>query len=262
MNGDRDEMRGAWDRPVDESSDAEPADSTGEFTIDYTPPAWYTQNAPGDSSDGAGTPQVSPPPPSGEPLPVPPPAAHRGFDPDWTPAAPEPSDSGDLESGATMRFSAAALKREIEEREAKADAEAADGGAPSTADEDSAAAGSDDAVAGTPGADARDDAPGTVFGFEPEEDAETPASASVREDDEHDEDDAATDSDAAASPTADSPEADRDAETDEAPSDDAPADAAPSATAPDSAPGDGPATGAPQDTPSWTPAPAPAPSQG
>ncbi|MFE6763808.1 SCO5717 family growth-regulating ATPase [Streptomyces sp. NPDC057689] len=266
MNGDRDEMRGAWDRPVDESSDAEPADSTGEFTIDYTPPAWYTQNAPGDSSEGAGAPPVSPPPPSGEPLPVPPPAAHRGFDPDWTPAPPEPSDSGDLESGATMRFSAAALKREIEEREAKADSEAVDGGAPSGADEDSAAAGSDDAAAGTPGADARDDAPGTVFGFEPEEDAETPAPASVRKDAEDAEDDAATGSADAESPEADSaeagsstvgsPDADRDAETDEAPSAGTPADAAPLAAAPDETPGDGPATGAPQDTPSWTPAPA------
>ncbi|SEC36317.1 MinD-like ATPase involved in chromosome partitioning or flagellar assembly [Streptomyces sp. 2131.1] len=266
MNGDRDEMRGAWDRPVDESSDAEPADSTGEFTIDYTPPAWYTQNSPGDSSEGAGAPPVSPPPPSGEPLPVPPPAAHRGFDPDWTPAPPEPSDRGDLESGATMRFSAAALKREIEEREAKADSEAVGGGVPSGADEDSAAAGSEDAAAGTPGADARDDAPGTVFGFEPEEDAETPAPASVRENDEDNEDDAATgsadaespdaDSAEAGSSTADSPETDRDAETDEAPSADTPADAAPFATAPDPAPGDGPATGAPQDTtPSWTPAP-------
>ncbi|WP_405900196.1 SCO5717 family growth-regulating ATPase [Streptomyces sp. NBC_00727] len=250
MNGDRDEMRGGWDRPVDESSDAEPADSTGEFTIDYTPPAWYTQNAPGDSSGDTGTPPASPPPPSGEPLPVPPPAAHRGFDPDWTPAPPEPSDSGDLESGATMRFSAAALKREIEERGAKADAEAGDSGAPSGADDDSAAAGSDDPVAGTPGADARDDAPGTVFGFEPDEDAETPAPSTAREDDD---DAAATgsaeaDSPAAGSPAADSPGADDDAETDDAPSDDAAADAAPSA-------------GAPQDTPPWTPAPAPAPSQ-
>ncbi|MEW2126944.1 SCO5717 family growth-regulating ATPase [Streptomyces sp. NPDC007259] len=170
MNGDRDEMRGGWDKPVDESSDAEPADATGEFTIDYTPPAWYTQNAPGDSSGGAGAPLAPPPPPSGEPVPLPPPVTHRGFDPDWAPAPPEPADSGDLESGATMRFSAAALKREIAEREA------ADGGAPSTSEgegDDSPAAGSvsDDAVTGTPGADDRDDVPGKVFGFEPEEEA-------------------------------------------------------------------------------------------
>ncbi|MEV7615282.1 SCO5717 family growth-regulating ATPase [Streptomyces sp. NPDC089799] len=45
MNGDRNESRGgAWDVPTDDQSDAEP-ELTGEFTIDYTPPAWYTQNA-------------------------------------------------------------------------------------------------------------------------------------------------------------------------------------------------------------------------
>ncbi|WP_330240967.1 SCO5717 family growth-regulating ATPase [Streptomyces sp. NBC_00525] len=149
MNGDRDEMRGGWDKPVDESSDAEPADSTGEFTIDYTPPAWYTQNAPGDSSNGAGSPLA---PPSGEPVPLPPPPAHRGFDPDWAPAPPEPADSGDLESGATMRFSAAALKREIEERETAT--RDADGDAPSGANGDG---------------DVQDDVSGRVFDFEPEE---------------------------------------------------------------------------------------------
>ncbi|PZT77028.1 MULTISPECIES: SCO5717 family growth-regulating ATPase [unclassified Streptomyces] len=153
MNGDRDEMRGGWDKPVDESSDAEPADSTGEFTIDYTPPAWYTQNAPGDSSNGAGSP---PAPPSGEPVPLPPPPAHRGFDPDRAPAPPEPADSGDLESGATMRFSAAALKREIEERETAT--RDADDDAPSGANGDRDADG-----------DVRDDVSGRVFDFEPEE---------------------------------------------------------------------------------------------
>ncbi|MFF5334843.1 SCO5717 family growth-regulating ATPase [Streptomyces sp. NPDC013181] len=162
MNGDRDEMRGGWDKPVDESSDAEPADATGEFTIDYTPPAWYTRNAPGDASNGAGSP-LAPPPPSGEPVPLPPPPAHRGFDPDRTPAAPEPADSGDLESGATMRFSAAALKREIEERESAE--RAADDEAPSGA----AGAVADGAVADGAAADVRDDVPGRVFDFEPEE---------------------------------------------------------------------------------------------
>ncbi|MFJ9683869.1 SCO5717 family growth-regulating ATPase [Streptomyces sp. NPDC101194] len=150
MNGDRDEIRGGWNKPVDESSDAEPAEMTGEFTIDYTPPAWYTQNAPGDSSGGVGTHLAPPPPPNGAPLSVPPPPAGGGFDPDWAPAPPAPApvrsaaeDSapsqapapaegtaaaapdgmtdpfggGDVESGATMRFSPAALKREIAERE-------------------------------------------------------------------------------------------------------------------------------------------------
>ncbi|MEU7555218.1 SCO5717 family growth-regulating ATPase [Streptomyces sp. NPDC044571] len=45
MNGDRNERRGGtWDVPTDDQSDAEP-EMTGEFTIDYTPPAWYTQGA-------------------------------------------------------------------------------------------------------------------------------------------------------------------------------------------------------------------------
>ncbi|KIF05529.1 hypothetical protein PL81_12705, partial [Streptomyces sp. RSD-27] len=46
MTGDRNERRGGtWDVPTDDQSDAE-HDATGEFTIDYTPPAWYTQSPP------------------------------------------------------------------------------------------------------------------------------------------------------------------------------------------------------------------------
>ncbi|MGW3059814.1 SCO5717 family growth-regulating ATPase [Streptomyces goshikiensis] len=45
MSGDRNERRGGtWDVPTDDQSDAE-SEVTGEFTIDYTPPAWYTQGA-------------------------------------------------------------------------------------------------------------------------------------------------------------------------------------------------------------------------
>ncbi|WP_374215202.1 SCO5717 family growth-regulating ATPase, partial [Streptomyces longispororuber] len=44
MNSDRDGIRGGWDSPVDDQSDAESSvEMTGEFTIDYAPPAWYTQ---------------------------------------------------------------------------------------------------------------------------------------------------------------------------------------------------------------------------
>lgn len=189
MNGDRDEIRGGWNTPVDESSDADPAEMTGEFTIDYTPPAWYTQNAAGDSSGGAGSHLAPPPPPNGAPVSVPGLPTGSGFEPNWaasrpepaavagptdgeSPAAPEPAappvpsasstsssvsstsnalpDSaaeaagsggaaepfggGDLESGATMRFSPAALKQEIAEREAAAAAEAALPGAGSGPD--------------------------------------------------------------------------------------------------------------------------------
>ncbi|WP_306313972.1 SCO5717 family growth-regulating ATPase, partial [Streptomyces hydrogenans] len=85
MNGDRDDIRGGWNVPADES-DADPAEMTGEFTIDYTPPAWYTQNAPGGSGDGG----VTPPPPTGAPVPVPgvPPG---GFQPGWTHTPPQPA---------------------------------------------------------------------------------------------------------------------------------------------------------------------------
>ncbi|MFJ4972300.1 SCO5717 family growth-regulating ATPase [Streptomyces sp. NPDC088755] len=183
MNGDRDEIRGGWDTPVDESSDADPAEMTGEFTIDYTPPAWYTQNAAGDSSGGAGSHLAPPPPPHGTPVSVPEQPSRSGFDPNWAPApqappentsapapmepavpavpeapappaAPAPSaeatgdpgpfGGGDVESGATMRFSPAALKREIAEREAAAQASGTGpGSASSGTDTGSASAGTE-----------------------------------------------------------------------------------------------------------------------
>ncbi|MFI2368675.1 SCO5717 family growth-regulating ATPase [Streptomyces sp. NPDC018833] len=227
MNGDRDDIHGGWNLPVDES-DAEPAELTGEFTIDYTPPAWYTQNASGDTSGGS-TGQHTPPPPQGAPVAVPGLPAGSGFEPNWAPAppataatqepaphiaqepgpaapppapapvahepgpvapppAPAPAPSapapvvplpapapapvaeqappvapvapvadeassqslggGDLESGATMRFSAAALKREMAELAAAqdaADSRAAEGaeGAAGTGDADAAEPSSD-----------------------------------------------------------------------------------------------------------------------
>ncbi|MER5552728.1 SCO5717 family growth-regulating ATPase [Streptomyces sp. NPDC002793] len=160
MNGDRDEISGGWNTPVDESSDADPAEMTGEFTIDYTPPAWYTQSAPGDASGGTGS-HLAPPPPQGAPLSGPGLSASGRFEPGWqaapseaasaasseppspsfapVPPAPAPATpasvtpasvseepeavsgafgGGDVESGSTMRFSPAALKQEIAEREA------------------------------------------------------------------------------------------------------------------------------------------------
>ncbi|MFJ3932619.1 SCO5717 family growth-regulating ATPase [Streptomyces sp. NPDC090029] len=180
MNGDRDDIHGGWNLPVDES-DAESVELTGEFTIDYTPPAWYTQNAPADTSGGAAA-QDPPPPPQGTPVSGLP--TDGGFEPNWSIAPPHPPASapapdrepgpdggpsthrqppaaapgtpgpgavppsaaevpapsaapepavggagGDVESGATMRFSPAALRREIAERAAAE--EAARGGAPS-----------------------------------------------------------------------------------------------------------------------------------
>ncbi|MDX3855720.1 SCO5717 family growth-regulating ATPase [Streptomyces sp. AK02-01A] len=182
MNGDRDEIRGGWSRPpVDDQSDAEP-ELTGEFTIDYTPPAWYTQNAPGDASSGGASAAPpftnSPPPPDGAPVAVPGLPAGSGFEPNWAPGQPspqteaappaprpasdtdpasaptpdeappvagaagagsgEPFGGGDLESGATMRFSPVALRREIAEHEAAKDPEAVRPAGPEAAGSESA----------------------------------------------------------------------------------------------------------------------------
>ncbi|MBC9711759.1 AAA family ATPase [Streptomyces sp. TRM66268-LWL] len=186
MNSDRDGIHGGWNTPVDDQSDAESVEMTGEFTIDYTPPAWYTQNAQstagsggtggagGVSGEGAaadsGGYAPTPPPPSGYPVAVPGLPEGGGFQPasapapvpappvePQAPAAPvEPqapaappaapiaaapptaspdAGNGDLESGATMRFSAASLKREIEERaeaaKAAVDSLSGAGGTPS-----------------------------------------------------------------------------------------------------------------------------------
>ncbi|MER6331300.1 SCO5717 family growth-regulating ATPase [Streptomyces sp. NPDC001034] len=210
MSSDRDGTRGGWATPGDDQPDAEAVETTGEFTIDYAPPAWYTQNAAGTAgsggsiggaggvngaqgtgggpgtSGGSGLPSFSPSgstgvpgpeagttpppvgttpggtPPAGTPFgapavaappvgtppqgtsfpPVPPtqpqpaqsigdavpmPGLPDGFElqqpeqPQVPPVQPEASaaepesGNGDLESGATMRFSAVALKREMAE---------------------------------------------------------------------------------------------------------------------------------------------------
>ncbi|MEL5956859.1 SCO5717 family growth-regulating ATPase [Streptomyces sp. CLV115] len=279
MNGDRDEIRGGWNKPVDESSDAEPAEMTGEFTIDYTPPAWYTQNAPGDSSGGAGT-HLAPPPPSGAPLSVPAPSTGGGFDSDWTPAppqpipapsvptppapsaptpvpvpaqsstgdaapaggtgesggAPDPFGGGDVESGSTMRFSPASLKRQIAEIEGRSVDEAGDGSG--AGDESRAASGPGVAEAGAGGGDAGGGDGGTGTGDASDAGSATTPDASAEE------------PDGAPDPGADLAAAPADGPQDSAP---APADAVA-----DAAPQDVPPTDVPQSTvaPSpWTPAP-------
>ncbi|RNG31137.1 SCO5717 family growth-regulating ATPase, partial [Streptomyces botrytidirepellens] len=99
MSSDRDEIRTGGTTPGDDRSDAE-TEHTGEFTIDYTPPAWYTQNAApsappaaGPAADtGAGaTPPPPPPPPTGEPVSVPGPPDPNGFQGAWAPPPPAPS---------------------------------------------------------------------------------------------------------------------------------------------------------------------------
>ncbi|MGW6208216.1 SCO5717 family growth-regulating ATPase [Streptomyces sp. NPDC055089] len=291
MNGDRDEMRGGWNKPVDESSDAEPAEMTGEFTIDYTPPAWYTQNAPGDSSGGAGTHLAPPPPPSGAPVSVPGLPAGGGSESDWAPeppaaaqgaehpvpgagGAPDPFGAGDVESGATMRFSSAALKREIAEREAAAGADAENAAEDVAEPEDGgpAAGAANDAVAGD-GDEAADEARDGSGETDADPDSSSSVSPSdtppysASEDDPHEADadapfdtppaDGAASHDGSGDDSDDGPHADEPADavpTDSAPTDSAPSDAVPAPVPTDAAPGDVPQDAAPAP---WSPAPAP-----
>ncbi|MEW2580502.1 SCO5717 family growth-regulating ATPase [Streptomyces syringium] len=112
MGSDRNEIRAAGDTAGEDRSDAEhDYEHTGEFTIDYSPPAWYTQNpspapaapAPGpgvaeglraDMSEADAADDTPPPPPTGEPL--------------W----PSPAGEAPAAGGATMRFSGAAPRDE------------------------------------------------------------------------------------------------------------------------------------------------------
>ncbi|MFI6963091.1 SCO5717 family growth-regulating ATPase [Streptomyces sp. NPDC050255] len=290
MNGDRDEMRGGWNKPVDESSDAEPAEMTGEFTIDYTPPAWYTQNAPGDSSGGAGTHLAPPPPPSGAPVSVPGLPAGSGFEPDWTPAppapahgaaaehpapgaggAPDPFGGGDVESGATMRFSSAALKREIAEREAAAGADAGSAAEDDAEPEGDGPAAENDAVAGD-GDEVADEVRNGSGEADSDPDSSSSASSSTPSDSpplsasEDDPREADADAPFDAAPvngaashdgSDDDPHADEPA--DAVPTDSEPSDAVPTPAPTDAAPLDVPSGGAPQDAAPapWSPAPAP-----
>uniref|UniRef100_UPI00073E9CD9 SCO5717 family growth-regulating ATPase n=1 Tax=Streptomyces specialis TaxID=498367 RepID=UPI00073E9CD9 len=103
MTSDRDRARtaeetSAGERPDDELLE-EDSDNTGQFTIDYTPPAWYSGG--GAATGGAAAPaQPAPEAPTPEPsAPEPQPAA--------MPEPPVPG-SGDVVSGETTRFGGAA----------------------------------------------------------------------------------------------------------------------------------------------------------
>ncbi|WP_062206087.1 SCO5717 family growth-regulating ATPase [Streptomyces sp. NBRC 109706] len=135
MNSDRDQVR----KPGEETPGAEQPDDelleeesehTGQFTIDYTPPAWYAGGGAsqgnagaraGDASApdaGAGGSSPAPAASAGGPEPVGSPAFPG---PPPAPAAPatarseEPADEGaeDVESGATMQISAAAIRKAL-----------------------------------------------------------------------------------------------------------------------------------------------------
>ncbi|ONK10829.1 SCO5717 family growth-regulating ATPase [Streptomyces sp. MP131-18] len=93
MSSDRDKVRTAEEISADEHPDAElqeeESESTGQFTIDYTPPAWY--------SGGGGSAADQQPP---------------AVPPRDTPRA-EPGDAapGDVVSGDTMQISTSAMRR-------------------------------------------------------------------------------------------------------------------------------------------------------
>ncbi|MET7906027.1 SCO5717 family growth-regulating ATPase [Streptomyces sp. NPDC005355] len=90
MSSDRDEIRTGGNPPGDDRSDAE-TEHTGEFTIDYTPPAWYTQNASSASTASApdaGSDATGPGGDAGAPPPPPPPTGN----PVSAPGLPEPSN--------------------------------------------------------------------------------------------------------------------------------------------------------------------------
>ncbi|MFJ9373891.1 SCO5717 family growth-regulating ATPase [Streptomyces sp. NPDC101455] len=216
MSSDRDGIRGGWATPGDDQPDDESAiEMTGEFTIDYAPPAWYTQNSAGASgasaqasppptpASGTAMPPPPPAPPVGPTFPVPVPPDNSGFQPGGAPAAavpppvgqpaaPQPPavppeedpESGDIASGATMRISSTALKREVAERGgAGADAATAQA-APEQADAETPVApapaevsmGDEGSVEGTEGAEGSGTGAGdSESGFgEPEFEGEVP----------------------------------------------------------------------------------------
>ncbi|WP_240796519.1 SCO5717 family growth-regulating ATPase [Streptomyces sp. RFCAC02] len=129
MSSDRDRDRpgeeiSADERPDDELLDEE-SETTGQFTIDYTPPAWYSGGAStppaGDAgAAGAGAqPPVSAAPPAGPPAfpSSPPPAASAPEPPAGRADAEEDEEPQDAR---TMKFSPASVRKALAEAQAKA----------------------------------------------------------------------------------------------------------------------------------------------
>ncbi|MEU2512215.1 SCO5717 family growth-regulating ATPase [Streptomyces syringium] len=149
MGSDRNEIRAAGDTAGEDRSDAEhDYEHTGEFTIDYSPPAWYTQNpspapaapapgpgaaegVPADVSEADAADDTAPPPPTGEPL--------------WPSPAGEAPAAGDA-----TRVSGAVPREENEENTALA-------GESQAAAQEADTSGADAAPRPSPGTEGRTD---------------------------------------------------------------------------------------------------------
>ncbi|MFI7278217.1 SCO5717 family growth-regulating ATPase [Streptomyces sp. NPDC049879] len=122
MSSDRDRVRPAEDTSADERPDddllEEESETTGQFTIDYTPPAWYSGGAAATPPEGAAQgaaggaqPPSAPPPQAGPPGFPPPPAPAPG--PHATP--PPAQDGGEEPDGRTMKFSPSSVRKALAE---------------------------------------------------------------------------------------------------------------------------------------------------
>ncbi|MFG2738174.1 SCO5717 family growth-regulating ATPase [Streptomyces harbinensis] len=142
MNTDRDKVRTGEDSSVpderpDEELLEEETETTGQFTIDYTPPAWYSGGAAASvpSAPPVGGPPVPPPaappapPQDAVPPPAAPPAGDRGPVPELHPQdvpvpppapAPQqptaPREEGEGLNSTTLQFSAAAVRKAVREQ--------------------------------------------------------------------------------------------------------------------------------------------------
>ncbi|WP_431980874.1 SCO5717 family growth-regulating ATPase [Streptomyces qinglanensis] len=93
MSSDRDEIRVRGTMPGSDQLDAEAdaegeTESTGQFTIDYTPPAWYTQDAAGRPEPPQAAPAAPPAPPSGAGGAAGPGPGGARYDGDWWTGSP------------------------------------------------------------------------------------------------------------------------------------------------------------------------------
>ncbi len=106
MSSDRDEIRDGGmvpdtDRPDAEADSEHETESTGQFTIDYTPPAWYTQDANSSPSHAYPSTPAATPAPGPSPETSQPEEAPRQFTDAAGPETPPAANAGEEERGST-----------------------------------------------------------------------------------------------------------------------------------------------------------------